>query len=295
MTLEAISSPRADATHLQAAPDNGWPSGSKSINVRWATCEQDVREAQRLRYLVFSEEMGARLTPPVGTPSGLDADSFDPFCDHLMVSSAVENWPGAGKLIGTYRVLPPQAARRAGGLYIDTEFDLTPLSGLRQHALELGRSCVHRDWHSGAVIMALWSALLQYMLARQLDTMIGCASIGLGDGGQAAAGLWNRLQQTHLVAPELRVQPRVEWSPSLDHLSDLPHPGDAAATAPSLIKGYLRCGARVLGPPALDAAFNTADLPMLLRLEDLAPRYLKHFLRIEQTAASSAAMGYSQA
>lgn len=280
MNPEAFAPSKAERSHAHHLRAEGLPaSGSGKFNVRWATCEQDVREAQRLRYLVFAEEMGAHLTPPAGTPSGLDADSFDPFCDHLMVSSVVENCPGAGKLIGTYRVLPPQAARRTGGLYIDTEFDLAPLSGLRQQALELGRSCVHRDWRSGAVIMALWTALLQYMLARQLDTMIGCASVSLDDGGQSAAGLWNRLQQTHLVAPELRVQPRVEWSPSLDYLLDSGPSYDAAASAPPLVKGYLRCGARVLGPPALDAAFNTADLPMLLRLGDLAPRYRKHFLR----------------
>jgi putative hemolysin len=47
---------------------------------------------------------------------------------------------------------------------------------------------------------------------------------------------------------------------------------------PALIKGYLRCGALLLGPPALDSAFNTADLPIMLRLDDLAPRYRKHFL-----------------
>ena len=90
-----------------------------------------------------------------------------------MVSSDADNGVTAGTLIGTYRVLPPQAARRAGGLYIDTEFDLAPLSGLRRHAVELGRSCVHPDWRSCAVIMALWKALLQYMIERRLDTMIG--------------------------------------------------------------------------------------------------------------------------
>ena len=47
------------------------------------------------------------------------------------------------------------------------------------------------------------------MLERQLDTMIGCASVSLGDGGRSAAGLWNRLQHTGLVPPELRAQPRV--------------------------------------------------------------------------------------
>jgi putative hemolysin len=45
-----------------------------------------------------------------------------------------------------------------------------------------------------------------------------------------------------------------------------------------LIKGYLRLGARVLGAPAGDPDFNTADLPMLMRINDLPARYRKHFL-----------------
>jgi putative hemolysin len=281
MNTETLAPPRAErapAHHLRAAVAPTIISGK--FSVRWAASEQDVREAQRLRYLVFAEEMGAHLSPPAGTLPGLDADGFDPFCDHLMVSSVVDNCPGAGRLIGTYRVLSPQAARRAGGLYIDTEFDLAPLSGLRRHAVELGRSCVHPDWRSGAVIMALWTALLQYMLEHRLDTMIGCASVSLSDGGQSAAGLWSRLRHTHLVAPELRVQPRVEWKPSPQEPSDILRRGYCtASSAPPLIKGYLRCGALLLGPPALDAAFNTADLPIMLRMGDMAPRYRQHFLR----------------
>ena len=156
MNPETLAPSKAERSHAHHLRAEGLPaSSSGKFNLRWASCEQDVREAQRLRYLVFSEKMGAGLNPPAGTPSGLDADNFDSFCDHLMVSSVVENCPGADKLIGTYRVLPPQAARRAGGLYIDTGFDLAPLSGLRQHALELGRSCVDGHWRSGAVIMAL--------------------------------------------------------------------------------------------------------------------------------------------
>jgi putative hemolysin len=279
MNPETLAPPRAERAHAQPLRAAAPASSGVTFSVRWAASEQDVREAQRLRYLVFAEEMGAQLSPPAGTLPGLDADGFDPFCDHLMVSSVVDNGPGAGRLIGTYRVLSPQAARRAGGLYIDTEFDLAPLSGLRRRAVELGRSCVHPDWRSGAVIMALWTALLQYMVQHRLDTMIGCASVSLGDGGQSAARLWGRLQHTHLVAPELRVQPRVEWKPNQDAALDAAQRSFCAASAPPLIKGYLRCGARLLGAPALDAAFNTADLPMMLRMGDMAPRYRQHFLR----------------
>jgi putative hemolysin len=245
------------------------------FSVSWAESAEDLREAQRLRYRVFVTEMGATLTPPAGTPEGLDADYFDAFCDHLLVRAVSHDDQQRGQLVGTYRVLAPAAAQRAGGFYADTEFDLAPLAGLRAQAVELGRACVDPDWRSGGVIMALWGALGQYMLARRLDTMIGCASISLADGGRSAGQLWGRLRQTHLVAPAWRVRPFTPLEFSEDELA--PDAGHMPDTPP-LIKGYLRCGARLLGPPAYDAAFNTADLPMMMRLADLPERHREHFL-----------------
>ena len=267
-----------------AAPHGARPAPGtalvRKLEVRWASCEADVRQAQRLRYLVFAQEMGARIAPPAGTAAGLEADRFDPFCDHLLVTATTGD--GTSLLAGTYRVLPPGAAQRAGGLYIDTEFDLAPLASLRSKAVELGRSCVHPAWRSGGVIMALWTALGQYMLVRGLDTMIGCASVSLGQGrgqghgGQTAENLWSSLRHTHLVDQQWQIRPLYPLP-----LNALASAGDARGqkgNTPPLIKGYLRCGARLLGPPALDVAFNTADLPMLLRTDDLHPGYRKHFM-----------------
>ena len=304
MSTDAVSSYLArplPALHRLSPPTTLQPQ-ARTLEVRWASCEEDVRQAQRLRYRVFAQEMGARLTPPPGTAPGLDVDAFDSFCDHLLVSAQTghasehehehehEHGQGQGQrqgqtqLVGTYRVLAPAAARRAGGLYIDTEFDLEPLSSLRGRAVELGRSCVHPDWRSGGVIMALWTALCQYMLAHQLDTMIGCASVGLGglgDHGRSVNRLWRRLRHSHMAAPQWQVQPHTPLPMIADDLAlgdQLAHQVDGLDDTPALIKGYLRCGARLLGPPALDAAFNTADLPMMLRVEELAPRYRKHFM-----------------
>jgi putative hemolysin len=238
--------------------------------VAWARDEGEVREAQRLRYAVFAEEMGARLSPPAGTPPGLDVDVFDPFCEHLLVRLAgTEGEPG--EVIGTYRVLTPAAAKRVGGLYSETEFDLTRLRPLRSRMVELGRSCVHPDHRSGGAILALWGALAEFMVRNQLDTMVGCASISMRDGGHVAASLWQQLSQTHLAPIEWRVQPRLPLPiDDLDrHLNVEP---------PPLIKGYLRCGARVLGAPAWDPDFNTADLPLLMRIDDLPSKYRRHFL-----------------
>ena len=45
---------------------------------------------------------------------------------------------------------------------------------------------------------------------------------------------------------------------------------------------YLRMGAKVLGPPAWDPDFNTADLPMLMRVSDLPRRYRRQFVALPQ-------------
>lgn len=240
------------------------------LEVFWAKTESEVREAQQLRYKVFAEELGARLSLPKGSPAGHDIDSFDPFCEHLLVREIDQN-SLAGPVVGTYRVLTPDAAKQAGGLYSETEFDLIRLRGLRTTMVELGRSCIAPTHRSGGVIMLLWGALAEFMTRNKLDTMVGCASVSMCDGGHFAASLWKQLEKTHLASIEWQVRPRLPLP-----VDDLRH--DLNVEAPALIKGYLRCGARILGAPAWDPDFNTADLPMMMRLTELPARYRRHFM-----------------
>ena len=240
------------------------------LETLWAREPADVRAAQRLRWQVFADEMGARLVPPRGTPPGHDADMFDPSCEHLLVRS-VAGGDAPARVVGTCRVLTPDAARLVGGLYSDTEFDLTRLRPLRGQVAELGRSCIDPAWRSGAAIMLLWSSLAAFMHRNGLRKMIGCASIPMADGGHAAASLWRRLERAHLAPIEQRVHPRLPLP--VDELR-----GDLDVEPPALIKGYLACGAKVLGAPAWDPDFGTADLPMMLDLADLPPAYRRRFL-----------------
>jgi len=240
---------------------------SKStVEVSWAKHQDEVREAQRLRYEVFGKEMGARLPQTV---AGHDIDLFDDYCEHLLVRDGA-----SGAVIGTYRVLTPAQAKRVGGTYTDTEFDLTRLRFMRERMVELGRSCVHAEHRHGGVILALWGALFEFMARNQLDAMIGCASIPmLHNGivtGDVAASMWKQLSKTNLASIEFHALPRLPL-PIEELDSDLP------VEPPALIRGYLRLGAKILGAPAWDPDFNTADLPMLMQVKDLPNRYRKHF------------------
>jgi putative hemolysin len=136
---------------------------------------------------------------------------------------------------------------------------------------EPGRSCTAEGWRNGGVILLLWSALAEFLERRQLDLMVGCASVPMLDGGHVAASLWSRLQQTHLAAPERRVQPRLPLPVArLD--------GTLQVNTPPLIKGYLKCGAKVLGPTAWDPHFGVADLPLMMDLADLPRAYCSRFM-----------------
>jgi len=158
----------------------------------------EVREAQRLRYRIFAEEMGARVP---GREQGIDCDIYDAYCDHLLVRDAETR-----EVVGTYRIL------------------------------------------------------------------IGCASISMADGGHNAAGIYERLRQSHLSPVEYRVFPRCALP------LDVPERAPAAPLPP-LIKGYVRVGAYVCGAPAWDPDFNSADLLMLLPLSRTDVRYARHFLK----------------
>ena len=250
--------------HLAEQPA---PARRPRLHVGLAQCESEIREAQKLRYRIFAEELGARL--PTRLP-GIDIDLYDPYCEHLIVRDEAN-----GRIVGTYRILSPQSAKRTGGYYSENEFDLTRLQLLREGMVEIGRSCIDPDYRSGGTIALLWSGLAHYMTQGGYRTLIGCASIGMGDGGHVAANLYRRLGE-HMAPPEYRVFPRHPL-PVEQLFNGQP------AELPPLIKGYLRAGAYVGGEPAWDPDFNTADLLIMLPMARVDERYARHF--IERKAA----------
>ncbi|PCG83267.1 GNAT family N-acetyltransferase [Streptomyces sp. WZ.A104] len=254
-TTPAPASPPAQAPAGEAEP---------AYRVSLATCQEDIRDAQRLRHLVFAGELGARLDGP---EPGLDSDAFDGYCDHLLVRETA-----TGDVVATYRLLPPDRARIAGRLYAESEFDLTRLAPIRDDLVEVGRSCVHPAHRDGAVIALVWAGLARYMERTGHNWLAGCCSLPLADGGTLAARSWNTVREAHLAPEEHWVTPHRLWDAS----------GHGQATGsradlPPLLRGYLRLGAWVCGAPAYDPDFNVADLYVLLSLRRTDPRYLRHF------------------
>ncbi len=236
------------------------PKKESSLHARWLTSRRDILRAQRLRHRTFSDEFGIRVGP-----FGIDRDRFDRHCLHLGVEDQ-----STGALIGYTRILPDHAAKRLGGFYSNTEFDLENLWHLPGHTVEVGRTCVHPDYRNGATIAVLWAALARYLMSNQVDYLIGCASVSMTDGGVSVASIMDKLRQRHLTDEALRVHPRL---PVPDAATD----GQAPAMPP-LLKAYVRMGAKIAGEPCWDPDFNCADLFILMEVSKMSPRYRDHFL-----------------
>jgi putative hemolysin len=238
-----------------------------SYSIVVAGSPAEVAAAQRLRHLVFADEMGAKLHSPV---AGLDIDEFDEYCEHLLIRE-----DRSGEIVGTYRMLSPHRAAQIGRLYSDGEFELGGLADLRDILVETGRSCVHPDHRNGAVINLMWTGIARYLHLHGHRWLAGCASVPVADGGDAAASVWAIARDKHLAPPRLRVAPRVPYAVG-------PAPTDdqarLLAAVPPLLRGYLRLGAWIGGEPAHDTDFGVADFFVLLSLDRVDTRYLRHFL-----------------
>jgi putative hemolysin len=239
------------------------PAAPSRYHTSLAVDDSEIREAQRLRRQVFAGEMGARLSSVL---PGHDIDLYDPYCDHLLVRAMA-----SGDVVGTFRILPPDAARRIGSYYSEQEFDLTRLGFLRPRMAELGRSCVHPAHRNGSVIARLWGGLADYMVRYGHQYIVGCASVGMNDGGHAAASVYRQLSERHLAPVEWRSAPHCRLP--VESLDD-----GRTAPLPPLIEGYARLGAMVCGEPAWDPDFNTADLLMLLPMTQLNRSYVRRFI-----------------
>lgn len=235
--------------------------------VRIATSSEDIRASQALRYAIFAEEQGAVLHTKV---PNLDIDALDPFCMHLLVTDTERDC-----LVASTRVLNDEAAVAFGRFYSESEFEIDAVKQLPGKKLEVGRTCVHVDYRNGAVIGALWQGLVELMYRDGYQWLFGCASIPLNDGGSTLHSVMNRFRTKYMCDESYRVHPCVQV-PSLVDQQAL-----TAFRIPPLLKAYVSLGAHICGEPSWDKDFNVADVFVLLNVDNLSKRYVRHFSRTQ--------------
>lgn len=235
--------------------------------VAFARDADEVRRAQRLRYEVFNLELAEGLAE--AHAEGLDRDPFDACCDHLLVVDARDD-----TLVGTYRM---QVAARAEALYCDQEYDLRGLPPeVHAAGVELGRACIAKGHRNGLALFALWRGLAAYGVWAGTRYFFGCSSLSTQDEGLGWRTHDLLRERGHLL-PGVSVTPRPGFACARDASEAFTRGGASAPELPKLFGTYLRYGARVCSPPAIDRAFGTIDFLVLLDCQALAPRMRRLF------------------
>lgn len=237
-----------------------------SLSLKIAENQYEIEKALSLRFDVFNKELGKGLHESYSTCK--DRDDYDLFCDHLLVIDKFNN----DKVVGTYRILKSNVAKRTIGFYSENEFDLFNLYQNQDDYAEVGRSCIHHDYRDGSVINLLWQGLAHYMNEFNLKFYFGCASIH-STSHHIINQVYNYLLLKNAFT-EHYIPPLTNYHEEIKILEkDLIN----QKFIPPLIKGYLRLGAKFSSYPAIDLEFGTTDFFVLFTREHITKKYNSRF------------------
>ena len=255
-----------------------------NLRIRLAEDPAEIRAAQALRYRIFYEQMAAQPTAEMRA-ARRDFDSFDDFCDHLLVFDE-ERGSGPEAVVGTYRVMRREAATRRGQFYSVDEYDIAAIESYPGEILELGRSCVDPTCRSGAAMQLLWRGIAEYVFYYNISIMFGCASLPGVDPQELKLPL-SYLYHHHLAPPALRARAVDDRRVAMDLLPiEEVQISEARQALPPLIKGYLRLGGFVGDGAVVDHDFGTTDVCIVVKTDWVTEKYLRHYKR-EEPASSA--------
>jgi len=249
------------------------------FTVRLAESDDDVAAAQRLRYRVFVEEMGATASPGDAAVRR-ERDRFDPYFEHLLlIDNESDDRDVERGVVGVYRLLRGRRAKQGIGFYGAGEYDLTLLENYPRETLELGRSCVDLAHRGGAGMHLLWSGLGEYVGEHEVEIMFGVASFHGTETAPIAQAL-SYLYHEHLAPPDLRVTAIAQSRAEMNILPpDQIDKVEAMRQIPALIKAYIRLGGFVGDGAYIDRDFNTVDVCLLMDTARMVQRYHKFYSR----------------
>ena len=256
------------------------------FEVRLAANAADIAAAQRLRYRVFVEEMGAGASR-ADHDNRLEQDEFDPYFDHLIViDNAREVSDPLDRVIGVYRLMRSEAAAAGRGFYGAGEYDLSPIIRSGRNVVELGRSCVAAEYRGGVAMHLLWNGLADYVLSRDIDLLFGVASFH-GTDVDALAQPLSYLYHNHLAPEDIRVRAQPAHFVEMNLIpADAVERRVAMPAVPALIKGYLRLGGFVGDGAYVDHDFNTVDVCLIMDTARMTARYRDQYTsRFRQRSA----------
>lgn len=240
-----------------------------NLQLKIGCTPDELKKAQRLRFEIFNIEMDAGVKPTEA--SVLDCDEFDDICDHIIIVDTDKDM-----VVGTYRLLLGTVAAQHKGFYSETKFNLESIKRLEGGLLEVGRSCIHKDYRRSQALNLLWQGIAQYCKSHQVRYIFGCANIMTADSRQVNE-YFCMLKKLDLVQ-KIGVEPvDKKQAIIIDENIPVDNPKKIFKKLPTLFKGYMSLGLKVCSYP-VKGDFGTAVFFVLLDMQDMNKSYKRRFL-----------------
>ena len=245
-----------------------------NLEVIIASRPEQIEAAQRLRYRVFCEEMGAKPSAEIEL-SKRDMDDFDAVCDHLLVVAHQDN--GDALVVGTYRLLRRKNMDKIGRFYSESEYDIAAVKNYGGEILEVGRSCVDPLYRNRSVMQLLWRGIGSYVARFDVALMFGCASFH-GITPQDHAMALSYLYHYHLAPENLRPVALAERYIDMNLMpKEAVNEREAFSSLPALIKGYLRLSGYIGLGAVIDKEYNTTDVSIVVKTDLVTEKYAQRY------------------
>ena len=220
---------------------------------RMAEGAQDIASAQALRTLAF-----ATARP--------DADRFDDICDHILVEEL-----RSGALVACFRMLPLNDGSELSRSYSAQFYELSALQSYGGRMVEMGRFCIHPDWHDPDILRVAWGAMTRFVDENGIEMLFGCSSFA-GTETEQYLDAFAMLKHRHL-GPK-RWLPRVKAPDVFRFAARLRRKPDARKAMlrmPPLLRTYLLMGGWVSDHAVVDRQMNTLHVFTGLEIGAIPP------------------------
>lgn len=223
--------------------------------VRFAHTRAELAMAQQLRYEVLYRESGGKPSEQM-QQRRREEDQWDALGLHVIVSDNQANNGGQPNVVGTVRLVPKNLLD-GKPLYTEMAFDLQRVFKRFHNALEISRFCIHPSGRQGSILRLIWKFALQYIYTRSFDVLIGCASFKGADISRHR-DILSYLYDHHVA--EVTAQPLARSDHAV-RITDIYRPQSewkqAQQSIPTLMRGYLKMGAKISDRAIIDPIFNT--------------------------------------
>ena len=226
---------------------------------------EDILAAQEFRSARFG-----------GAEQGLDCDSFDNLCRHVLVEDLE-----TGALVACYRFLYLANGQELERSYAAQFYGLSRLQTYPKPLLEIGRFCIDEARNDPDILRIAWALLTRYVDLFGIGMMFGCASfdgVSKAPYRDAFALLKHKYMAPERWKPVQRAPQLIPFAVELaEHRPNLKK---ANATMPSLLRSYLAMGGWVSDHAVVDTQLDTLHVFTAVEI-DAIPAARKRFLRVD--------------